>query len=216
MTRQLRIDFVSDIACPWCAIGLASLTTALRRAADVVEADIHIQPFELNPDMKPGGENIDALLGSRYGSDPAQLAGMRENVRQRAQAVGIVFNQDDSSRIYNTFDAHRLLHWARTSGRQLELKRALFEANFTDGADISDTEVLVATAARAGLDPGEAREVLTSDRYAGAVRDAERLWIQRGIQSVPAIVIEERWLISGGQPPEAFEQALRSIARESA
>jgi predicted DsbA family dithiol-disulfide isomerase len=206
MTRKLRIDFISDVACPWCAIGLHSLELALRRAADVVAADLHFQPFELNPGMRAGGENIDEMLGSRYGGGAARMAQMRAQVRERAAEVGFAFNQTADSRAYNTFDAHRLLHWAGTMGRQRELKHALFRANFTDNADISDHDVLAHAATAAGLDADAAREV----------RAAEREWQSQGISAVPAIVIDGQWLVSGGQPAEAFEQALRQVAAEPA
>lgn len=212
MAVHLDIDFVSDVACPWCAIGLASLEEALRQAADAVTATISFQPFELNPDMAAAGENIEALLGSRHGADPARMAAMRENVRARAAEVGLAFNQHRDSRIYNTFDAHRLLHWAQQSGRQRALKHALFKANFTDGANVSDPGVLMAAAAAAGLDPHDAQQVLQSDRYADEVRQSEQVWQSRGIRSVPGIVINGKWLISGGQPPAQFEAALRQIA----
>ncbi len=213
MTRQLKIDFVSDVACPWCAIALHNLEEALRRTADVVHADIRFQPFQLNPDMRAGGENIDELLGGRYGG-PQHMAQMREMVRERAAAAGFEFNQTAQSRIYNTFDAHRLLHWAGTLGRQRELKHALFKANFTGNADVSDHAVLVEAAASVGLDAGEARAVLTSSHHAAAVRAAEQRWRAQGIHAVPAIVIDDEWVISGSQPPEAFEQALRQLAAE--
>lgn len=213
VTAQLQIDFVSDVACPWCAIGLASLGEALRRTADAVTAQIHFQPFELNPDMSADGRNIDEYLGARMGAGPERMAEMRNAVREQAAGVGFEFNQDQHSRIHNTFDAHRLLHWARDSGRQRELKQALFKANFTDGGNVSDPEVLVAAAGSVGLDAGQASEVLTSDLHAEDVRQAEQLWRSRGIQAVPAIVINGKWLISGAQSPEAFEQALREIAR---
>ena len=135
-------------------------------------------------------------------------------IRSRGTEVGFTFNMSEESRIYNTFDAHRLLRWAGTVGRQQELKLALFKANFTDGANVSDHGVLVDAAAAAGLDGDQAREVLVSGRYAEEVRDAEREWSSRGIRSVPAIVINRKWLISGGQPADAFEQALRGIAAE--
>lgn len=215
MPAHLKIDFVSDVACPWCAIGLASLEQALRRTGDEVTADIHFQPFELNPDMRPEGENIDALIGGRHGADRQQMAAMRQTVRERAAQVGLAFNQDGDSRIYNTFDAHRLLHWARGSGRQRELKRALFAANFTDGSNVADHAVLLAAVTAAGLDAGEARQVLEENRHAEEVRTAEHFWQSRGIRSVPAIVINDRWLISGGQPPEQFEAALRQIAAQA-
>jgi predicted DsbA family dithiol-disulfide isomerase len=214
MTMGLQIDFVSDVACPWCAVGLHSLEEALRRTAGAVEADIKFQPFELNPDMPAAGENLDQHIGLKYGTTPQQMAASREPLRARAASLGFAFNSSGTSRVYNTFDAHRLLHWAETLGRHRELKRALFKANFTDDANVSDTEVLVGIATTAGLDPSQAREVLTAGRYTSEVREAEQLWQSRGIGSVPGIVINGKWLISGGQPPEYFEQALRGIAAE--
>jgi len=216
VTQNLQIDFVSDVACPWCAIGLHSLEEALRRVAGEVTADIHFQPFELSPDMSPRGENLDAHIGRKYGASPQQLAASREAVRERAASVGFGFNSSAASHVYNTFDAHRLLHWAGTRGRQRELKKILFRANFTDDANVASHDVLLALAVEAGLDGEEARDVLASGRYAAEVRAAEQLWQSRGINSVPGIVINGKWLVSGGQPPEVFEQALREIARQSA
>ncbi|WP_312490000.1 DsbA family oxidoreductase [Sphingomonas sp.] len=214
MPRPIRIDFVSDISCPWCIIGLRGLEIALERLGDAVEADIHFQPFELNPAMAPEGENIVEHIGRKYGATPEQSAANRATIRERAASLGFTMAMTDTSRIYNSFDAHRLLHWAGIEGRQAALKHALFDSYFTNGEDISDHAVLIAAAARAGLDTDEAKAILTSDRYAAEVREAERLWQGRGIQSVPAIVIDNRYLISGGQPPESFEQALRQIAAE--
>jgi predicted DsbA family dithiol-disulfide isomerase len=213
---HLKIDFVSDVACPWCAIGLFSLQEALQRLDGSVAPEIVLQPFELNPDMGRTGQNIDEHIGQKYGSAPGQLEASRRLLRERAASVGFVINSDSTSRIYNTFDAHRLLYWANSEGRQLALKRALFTANFTDNLDVSDRGVLVAVAVTAGLDADEAREVLTSGRYAEEVRNDEKLWQSRGIHAVPGIVINGKWLISGGQPPEVFEQALRNIAAELA
>ncbi|KTT99141.1 DsbA family oxidoreductase [Sphingomonas sanguinis] len=215
MPRRLRIDFVSDISCPWCIIGLRGLEIALERMGDAVEADIHFQPFELNPAMAPEGENIVEHIGRKYGATPEQSAANRANIRERAASVGFTMAMADDARIYNSFDAHRLLHWAEGEGKQAALKHALFESYFTHGQDISSHDVLIAAAARTGLPEDEAREVLSSDRYADEVREAERLWQGKGIQSVPAIVIDNRYLISGGQPPEAFEQALRQIVAEA-
>ena len=214
MPRPIRIDFVSDISCPWCIIGLRGLEIALERLGDAVEADIHFQPFELNPAMAPEGENIVEHIGRKYGATPEQSAANRANIRERAASVGFTMAMTDTSRIYNSFDAHRLLHWAGIEGRQTALKHALFDSYFTHGEDISDHDVLIAAAVRAGLDAEQARAILSSDLYATEVREAERLWQGRGIQSVPAIVIDNRYLISGGQPPESFEQALRQIAAE--
>lgn len=215
MPRPLRIDFVSDISCPWCIIGLRGLEIALERLGDTVEAEIHFQPFELNPAMAPEGENIVEHIGCKYGASPEQSAANRVNIRERAASVGFTMAMTDDTRIYNSFDAHRLLHWAEIAGQQAALKHALFDSYFTRGEDISNHDVLIAAAVRAGLDAEQARAILSSDRYAAEVREAERLWQGRGIQSVPAIVVDNRYLISGGQPPESFEQALRQIAAEA-
>ena len=216
MARTMTIDFVSDVSCPWCIIGLRALEEALARTGDTVAADIHFQPFELNPDMPPEGQNIVEHITHKYGSTPAQSAANRQMIRDRAAGLGFTMAMSDQSRIYNTFDAHRLLHWAELEGRQLALKNALFEAYFTEGQSPADHEVLVAAAEKAGLDGAAAREVLTSGRYTAEVREAEELWRSRGINAVPAVVIDGRYLISGGQPPDVFEQALRQIAAQAA
>ncbi|WP_313538289.1 DsbA family oxidoreductase [Sphingomonas sp.] len=215
MPRTLTIDFVSDVVCPWCVIGLKGLEEALARVGDVVTAEIRFHPFELNPAMAPEGENIVEHIGRKYGARPEQSAGTRAMIRERAAALGFTMAMGDGSRIYNTFDAHRLLHWAGLVGPQRALKMALFSAYFTEGKNPGDRAVLLAAAAQAGLDAAEAGRVLDAGRYAEEVRAEEALWQSRGIQSVPAIVVDQRYLISGGQPPEAFEQALRQIAAEA-
>ena len=214
MTKPLKIDFVSDVSCPWCIIGLRGLETALDRTGDLIAADIRFQPFELNPHMPPEGQNIVEHIAEKYGSTPEQSAANREAIRDRAASVGFTMASTDQSRIYNTFDAHRLLHWAGIEGRQSALKHALFEAYITRGQSPCDYHVLVEAAEQAGLDPIAAREVLESGAYAAEVREAETLWQSRGINSVPAVIINDKYLISGGQPPDAFEKALRAIAAE--
>src|SRR5690606_1737593 len=141
MATPLRIDFVSDVACPWCVVGLRSLMTAIGRIGDAVEAEIHFQPFELNPDMPPEGENAAEHVQKKYGSSAERSAASRQAIKQSGEALGFAFNYGPESRIWNTFDAHRLLHWAETEGRQLQLKEALFKANFTDQLSTSDHEV---------------------------------------------------------------------------
>jgi predicted DsbA family dithiol-disulfide isomerase len=212
----MKIDFVSDVSCPWCIIGLRGLEEALAKTGDVVDAHITFQPFELNPAMPPEGQNIVEHVAQKYGSTPEQSAANREMIRARAAELGFAMRGTDQSRIYNTFDAHRLLHWAEIEGHQAALKHALFDAYFTDQQDPSNHDVLVAAAEKAGLNGAAAREVLATGQYAEEVRRTEQLWQSRGISAVPAIVIDDRYLISGGQPPEAFEQALRKIAAEAA
>ncbi|MBK6869640.1 MAG: DsbA family oxidoreductase [Burkholderiales bacterium] len=214
MPTPIKIDFVSDIACPWCAVSLASLQQALSNSADAVQATLHFQPFELNPDMPAGGEDIDEHLARKYGGSPAQLEANRAAIRERGAAVGFTFNPAGRGRIYNTFNAHRLLHWAGQQGAapQLALKRALLEAYHGRAEAVEQDAVLLAAVDSVGLDMARAREILASDEFAAEVRAAEGFWQRAGIHSVPAVVINDRHLISGGQPPEVFEQALRQIA----
>lgn len=223
--KPLQIDFVSDVVCPWCVVGLGGLETALGAlAAEGITAEIRFQPFELNPDMAPEGENITEHIGRKYGATPEQSARNREMIRDRAAEAwpkdgkGFEMRMGPDSCIWNTFDAHRLLHWAGTIGpaEQRALKEALFRAHFTDNRPLPDVEVLAGAAGAAGLDRAEAARVLADGLYAAEVRDAEALWRARGITGVPAVVVEGKWLISGGQPAAVFEEALRKIAGEVA
>ncbi|MGH9436883.1 MAG: DsbA family oxidoreductase [Terriglobia bacterium] len=210
----LRIDFVSDVACPWCVIGLAGLQQALARLDDSVQAEIHLQPFELNPRLPLEGEDANEGLMRKYGIDEAQMEANRSAIRERAAALGFDYNIRRGSRAYNTFDAHRLLHWAGLQDREraLELKKALFRTYFTDNENVADHDILVRLAASAGLAAEEARRILENGSYADEVHAQERHFQQAGIHSVPATIVNNTHLISGGQPPEAFERALREIA----
>lgn len=213
----MRIDFISDIVCPWCAIGLYSLEAAAARIPGL-QLDLHFHPFELNPGMGPGGQDIEEHLAEKYGASPAQLAGTRQAIRERGAALGFEFRMEARSRIYNTRDAHRLLHWADEAfggAQQRTLKLALLKAYFTEGRNVSDPAVLLAVAAHAGLPDAETRELLASDRYDAEVAAAERQVQAQGISAVPAIVINQRHLIQGGQSVELFEQALRQLMAEA-
>ena len=210
MKPKLEIDFVSDIACPWCAVGLGALDRALERVAGEIDVDLRFQPFELNPQMAPEGEDADEHLTRKYGRTPAQFEAARTAIRERGAAVGFAFGK--RSRIYNTFDAHRLLHWAGLEGKQHALKAALLQAYHGDARDPSDHAVLRSVAASVGLDAARADEILAGDTFTAEVRAAERHWQDAGISAVPSVVINGQHLIQGGQPPEVFEQALRRIA----
>lgn len=215
--RTLKIDFVSDVACPWCAIGLASLETALQRMQGDVQAELHFQPFELNPQMPPGGQDVTEHLTQKYGSTPEQQAGIRESIRQRGEAVGFHFRKEGRGRIYNTFDAHRLLHWAgeQEPSAQHALKKALLQAYHGQGRSPEDHAVLLDAAEQAGLNRQEAGRVLAEGRYADEVRERERFYQEHGIHAVPSVIVNDRHLIQGGQPPEVFEEALRRLAAQA-
>ena len=214
MATDIKIDFVSDIVCPWCVIGLRGLEQALSNVSDLLKADIHFQPFELAPTMQRGGESMLEHLGKKYGQSAEQTKAAQARIMARAAEVGFKMVRDGETRIYNTFDAHRLLHWAEEEGRQAALKNALFSAYFTERQALDDPDVLIAAAGSAGLDADRAREVLESGRYSDEVRIAEQRWREAGIDSVPAVIINDRYLISGGLPAETFEKALREIASE--
>ncbi|MBK9136545.1 MAG: DsbA family oxidoreductase [Betaproteobacteria bacterium] len=208
--RTLRIDFVSDVACPWCAIGLHALAEAARRVAPEITLNWHFQPFELNPDMPPEGADTVAYLSAKYGIGEVQIRVNQQRIRERGAAVGFTFGE--RGRVWNTFDAHRLLAWAAEEGRQRELKEALLQAYHGEGRNPGARDVLLDLAARVGLNTARAAQVLDGDDYAAEVRAAEKQWQQAGIHAVPAVVVEGRHLIEGAQTPEVFERVLRQVA----
>lgn len=214
MTATLKIDFVSDVSCPWCAIGLSALEKAIDKVGAEIPVELHFQPFELNPRMPPGGQDITEHLTQKYGSTPEQQEANRDAIRERGLAVGFTFRKEGRGRIYNTFDAHRLLHWAEgeAPGRQQALKKALLTAYFTDGQSPEEHQVLLHAVGQAGLDVARAQAILAGDEFAQEVREREQFYQRNGIQAVPAVIINDRHLIQGGQPVEVFEQALRQIA----
>jgi predicted DsbA family dithiol-disulfide isomerase len=215
--KPLHIDFVSDVACPWCAVGLASLERALGTLKGEVAADLRFQPFELNPQMGPEGQDITEHLTEKYGSTPEQQAEARAAIAQRGASVGFTFRPEGRGRVWNTFDAHRLLTWAGEQGaqQQRDLKMALLRAYHGEARKVADPEVLADVAASVGLDRAAALDVLQSGRYADEVRERERHFQELGIHAVPSVIVNNRHLIQGGQPPEVFEQALRQIAAEN-
>lgn len=206
----MRIDFVSDVACPWCAVGLHSLERALARLGDTVPVELHFQPFELNPDMPPEGADALDYLARKYGATREQMAASRRRIVERGAEVGFRFG--NRTRVWNTFDAHRLLHWAGLQGRQRELKHALLRAYHGEDRNPGARDVLLELAAEVGLPVERARAILDSDEYAAEVRRQQAHYRELGIDSVPSIIVDGRHLIEGGQPPEVFEQALRQLA----
>ena len=218
MGAHLKIDFVSDVACPWCAVGLGALEQALQELQPGITADIHFQPFELNPDMPPGGEDLVEHLGKKYGSTAEQQSQMYQNIKARGAEVGFAFHPTGRGRIFNTFDAHRLLHWAEVTGgtqAQSRLKKAFLNAYQGRGEVIDSHDVLLQIVQAEGMDVESAMEILQTDTYAEDVRAREHFYTGAGIHSVPAVIINDRHLISGGQPAHVFAQALREIAAEA-
>jgi len=216
MPTTLAIDFISDISCPWCVVGLRNMEAALAALEGEIDASIRFEPFELNPDMPPEGIDRGEYFARKYRLTPDEAKRRGGEIKARAVEAGFTMNTGPDFRIYNTFDAHRLLEWAGEEGKQKALKHALFAAYFTDGRNPDDADTLVDVAAAVGLDAGRAREILAGEDYAEAVRAAQRHNRERGIQSVPTIIVNGDYVINGGQPPAIFERAFRHIADEVA
>ncbi|MBD9442149.1 DsbA family oxidoreductase [Pseudomonas sp. PDM04] len=216
MTAQVSIDFISDVVCPWCALGATALEQAIENVAGEVSVVLTYKPFELNPNMPPEGEKAVEHLMRKYGRTAEDVAAGKAMQIARGEAIGFTFDLEKRSHFYNTFDAHRLLYWALQQGRQVALKKILLRAYFTDGQNPSDRETLVQLAAEAGLDAAAAKEVLDSGAFAKEVRELEGFYQQRGINSVPAMVLNGRHLVSGSQSVEYYEQMLRQMAKAPA
>ncbi len=205
----MRIDFVSDVVCPWCAVGLWALQEAIRRTG--FEVELHMQPFELNPEMAAGGEDIAEHLGMKYGRSQLDLAKTHEMIDARGAAVGFTFDWQKRERIYNTFDAHRLIYWAALEGRDVALARALMRAYHGEGKNVSDHAVLVGVASELNFDTQGARAVLESGAYGDVVRQTEHQWNELEVAGVPTVIIDGKHMLSGAQPSAIYEGALRQL-----
>ncbi|MXN63848.1 thioredoxin domain-containing protein [Stappia sp. GBMRC 2046] len=213
-STRIRVDLVSDVVCPWCIVGYKQLEKAVGKSG--VGVELYWHPFELNPKMPQEGQNLREHIAEKYGTTPEQSVAARERLTNIGAELGFAFRYADDMRMYNTFQAHQLLHWAQEQGRQTELKLELFSTFFTNRKDVSDPAVLAAAAGRVGLDEQEARKILDENRYADAVRSEERFWIERGIQGVPAFILNRKYLVSGAQGADALAEVLTQVSAEEA
>lgn len=214
MKTSIKIDFVSDIACPWCAVGLGNLNKAIAELQDKIDFTVHFQPFELNPHMPKGGQDTIEHLTEKYGLSAEQVKANQAQIRAKALEAGFDFHPEGRKRVYNTFDAHRLLHWAATeydASKQAELKKELLNTYFCLAVDLDDHQNLIDAVSRAGLDPEKARDILNTNTFENEVREAESTYINAGIQSVPSIIINDQYLLQGAQAPEYFVNAFKQI-----
>jgi len=212
--NKMQIDIVSDIACPWCAIGYARLQRAMQELAPDYQFTVQWHAFELNPAHSGQGEPILPALAKKYGRSEDEMRAAQANMMAIAKDLGVNFEKLQERLTANTFDAHRLVKWAGEQGRQTEMKQALFEAYFGKALDVSDTNVLTDCVESVGLDADAASQVLASDQYTTAVREDEAKYQQAGVTSVPAFIINDKYLISGAQEPEVLVKALQDIAAE--
>jgi predicted DsbA family dithiol-disulfide isomerase len=218
MKPTIKIDFVSDIGCPWCAVALGTLEQAIERLKDQADFEIHFEPFELNPQMGIGGENAIEYLGKKYGLSEQQVKANQVQIRERAAAVGFDFHPEGRKKVYNTFDAHRLLYWAgheHGPASQLKLKRELFRTYFCLGADFDERSQLLDAVQRAHLDQSQAGKVLEEGLYAQEVREQESFYQDQGINAVPALILNGKYLMKGAQPLEILEASLKEVIEES-
>lgn len=213
--KKIHIDIVSDIACPWCAIGYARLERAMEQLASEYEFSVQWHAFELNPDHSGEGEPILPALARKYGRSEDEMRATQSQMMTIARDLGLNFEKMQERFTCNTFDAHRLVKWAGEQGRQTEMKQALFEAYFGRAEDVSDHQVLIRCVESLGLDPAKAREVLDSDDYANVVREDEATYQQAGVSAVPAFIINGKYLLSGAQEPDTLVQAFEEIGAKS-
>ncbi|WP_337841600.1 DsbA family oxidoreductase [Rheinheimera sp.] len=212
--RQLHIDLVSDIACPWCAIGYARLLEALQQLQGKVQVTLTWRAFELNPDPALQPEPILPALARKYGRSEAEMEQSQLQLMDIAKGLGLNFSGMQRRYTTNTFNAHRLVKWAAAFDKQSALKLALFDAYFGQAEDVNNPAVLLNAVQVAGLNPAQAQQVLDSDAYADDVRAEEAKYQEAGIQSVPAFIINQQYLISGAREPEVLAQALEQIAAQ--
>jgi predicted DsbA family dithiol-disulfide isomerase len=209
--KTVKIDFVSDIACPWCAVGLGALEQALTQLGDRIQVELHFQPFELNPQMPMGGQDVIEHLVEKYGVGPKQVRENQAQIRKRAAEVGFAFHPEGRKWVYNTFDCHRLLHWVGLefgSAAQHRLKRELLGTYFTLAVNLDDPSNMLDAVDRVGLDRLRAQEVLASDEFKEAVREQQKYYLDAGIHSVPAVILNDQILVQGAQPVEQFVAAI--------
>jgi len=218
MKPTIKIDYVSDIACPWCAVGLGNLNKAIAQLSDKANFEVHFHPFELNPNMPLGGQDAIEHLTEKYGLSVEQVKANQANIRLKALEAGFEFHPEGRKRVYNTFDAHRLLHWAGQEfglEKQAMLKKELLNTYFCLAVNLDDQKNLLDAVTRSGLDKERAQEVLTSNAFTKEVREAEALYINAGISSVPAIILNDQYLLQGAQPPESFINAFEQLIQKS-
>jgi predicted DsbA family dithiol-disulfide isomerase len=218
MKPTIKIDFVSDVACPWCAVGLGNLNQAMDTLKDQADFEVHFRPFELNPNMPQGGQDAIEHLTEKYGLTIEQVKANQANIRTKALEAGFAFHPEGRKRVYNTFDAHRLLHWAAQEyglGKQAKLKKELLNTYFCLAVSLDDQQNLLDAVTRAGLDHQRAQEILSGDTFAREVRKEEASYTGKGISSVPSIILNDQYLLQGAQPPALFANAFAQIIKES-
>ncbi len=212
---QVQVQFISDVVCPWCAIGFFRLKKVIEKEGMTDDVCLLPRPFELNPKLPQDGELLNDHLSAKTGASEAEMADARARIKELGAAYGLDFNIRPEMRIYNTFLAHQLLHLATKEGKSLQVAEALFRAYFTDNKDISDFSVLGDCAAAAGMDSTAVQAELGSDELIEEVRQDELKWLEQDVRSVPAFFVGKKIRLTGAQPEEVLLRALDEANLES-
>lgn len=221
--QHLTIDIYSDVMCPWCLIGYGQLTKALAQLEGEIAAQVRWRPFELNPDMAPEGEEQEAHLQRKYRRPAEEGARIRGQMKTIAEGAGVSLawegeGEAPPAMMWNTRDCHKLLAFAlEQAGPEVQtaLKLALFRAHFNARRNLSDRSVLLDIAAAAGLHRAAAKAALDDPDLEARVLAEERQAWDLSISGVPAMIINDRFLIPGAQAPEVYVNALRRVAAKS-
>ncbi len=214
MSGKIKLDIISDVVCPWCIIGYKHLEAAILELDLQDKVEIEWQPFELNPDMPPEGEELRAHVARKYGSSKADSDNARINITQAGAKYGFNFDYYDGMKIVNTIDAHILLDYAHQIGQQTELKMRLFSAFFTEHKDISNRDVLIKEAEVIGITTAQALALLADDEIRSRVQAQAAEWQQMGITGVPTVVFNRTSALTGAQPQETFKQVLLELVEQ--
>jgi predicted DsbA family dithiol-disulfide isomerase len=215
----LRIDIVSDVVCPWCIIGLKQVEKALTLVGQEIAAETYWHPFELNPNMVPEGEDTAEHIARKYGSTPEQSRANRSRLSDIGNSVGFAFNYGEGMRIYNTFNAHKLLTIfgsERGWRAQTALKMALFTAYFQDRRDVSDIDVLCDIAEAQGMDRDVALAWINDAALTTSVRAEMAHWIDQNVTGVPAIIFDQKYMVPGAQSAETFADVINKVLTKRA
>lgn len=217
MKPLIKIDFVSDVACPWCAVGLGNLNQAIAEFSDKADFEVHFRAFELNPHMPHGGQDAMEHLMEKYGLSLDQVKANQVQIRERAAEVGFNFHPDGRKRVYNTFNTHRLLFWAAHEldlSKQAALKTELLKTYFCLGVSLDEEQHLVDAVVRAGLDETRAREILSTDEFSEEVKQELQHYKSMGINSVPSLIVNEQYLLQGAQPSNILINAFQEMIKQ--
>mgnify|MGYP003119152031 FL=1 len=214
MKEKLKIDIVSDVVCPWCAIGFKRLEKAIEELGIKDQVEIEWQPFELNPGMPPEGQDLTEHITEKYGSTLEQQQESRENMTDIGEELGFKFDYFEGMRMANTFDAHVLLEYAKDFDKQTELKLRLMNSFFGERKDVSDKDVLKQALLDVGLNADEALTKLDSETARYEVRNKQGEWKNLGVNSVPTIVFNMKSAVTGAQPVATFKQILGELISE--